>query len=64
MTKLGVTSGPPARAEPSWARGAAVGGVIAGKYRIEHVIGHGGMGVVVAARHLQLERTVAIHGAF
>jgi eukaryotic-like serine/threonine-protein kinase len=42
------------------ARGASVGGVIAGKYRIERVIGHGGMGVVVAARHLQLERTVAI----
>ncbi|MEO8184693.1 MAG: serine/threonine-protein kinase, partial [Deltaproteobacteria bacterium] len=60
MTKLGVTSGPPPRAEPLLARGAAVGGVIAGKYRIERVIGHGGMGVVVAARHLQLERTVAI----
>jgi serine/threonine-protein kinase len=60
MTKLSVTSGPPPRAEPLLARGAVVGGVIAGKYRIERVIGHGGMGVVVAARHLQLERTVAI----
>jgi len=60
MTKRVVTPGPPARAEPILARGATVGGVIAGKYRIERVIGHGGMGVVVAAWHLQLERTVAI----
>jgi serine/threonine-protein kinase len=42
------------------AHGATVGGVIAGKYRIERVIGHGGMGVVVAASHLALQRTVAI----
>jgi eukaryotic-like serine/threonine-protein kinase len=60
MTKHGVTSGPSTRAEPLLARGASVGGVIAGKYRIERVIGHGGMGVVVAASHLALQRTVAI----
>ncbi len=34
--------------------------VILGKYRVERVIGVGGMGAVVAARHLQLEEAVAI----
>jgi serine/threonine protein kinase len=37
-----------------------LGSVIAGKYRIERVIGRGGMGVVVEAMHLQLELPVAI----
>ncbi|XXX71927.1 serine/threonine-protein kinase [Sorangium sp. So ce134] len=36
------------------------GQVIAGKYRVDRVIGVGGMGVVVAATHLQLEEQVAI----
>src|SRR5512133_549314 len=39
---------------------AREGDVLAGKYRIESVLGHGGMGVVVAARHLQLDERVAI----
>jgi serine/threonine-protein kinase len=34
--------------------------VIAGKYRVERVIGAGGMGVVVAAQHIQLGRRVAL----
>jgi serine/threonine protein kinase len=38
----------------------AVGAVLAGKYRIERVIGEGGMGVVVAATHLQLDTLVAL----
>lgn len=38
----------------------AIGEVIAGKYRIERQIGTGGMGVVLAATHLQLEQLVAI----
>jgi serine/threonine-protein kinase len=37
-----------------------VGYVIAGKYRIEKVIGQGGMGLVYAARHMTLEEPVAI----
>src|SRR5262245_48550017 len=36
------------------------GHVLAGKYRVERVLGEGGMGVVVAARHLQLDQTVAL----
>ncbi len=36
------------------------GDVIAGKYRIERLIGMGGMGAVVAARHLELDERVAI----
>jgi serine/threonine-protein kinase len=33
---------------------------IAGKYRVEKVIGEGGMGIVVAARHVEIGRQVAI----
>jgi eukaryotic-like serine/threonine-protein kinase len=38
----------------------AVGDVLAQKYRVERVVGRGGMGVVVAARHVQLGQSVAI----
>lgn len=34
--------------------------IIAGKYRIERVVGAGAVGLVVAARHLSLEQTVAL----
>jgi len=36
------------------------GDVIASKYRVERLIGMGGMGVVVAARHIELDERVAI----
>jgi eukaryotic-like serine/threonine-protein kinase len=36
------------------------GQILAGKYRVDRVLGAGGMGVVVAATHLQLEERVAI----
>lgn len=39
---------------------AKVGDILAGKYRVERVLGQGGMGVVVAARHLHLGERVAI----
>ena len=36
------------------------GDILAGKYRVERVLGVGGMGVVVAAHHLQLDQKVAL----
>jgi serine/threonine-protein kinase len=36
------------------------GDVLAGKYRVERVLGMGGMGVVVAATHLELGQLVAL----
>jgi serine/threonine-protein kinase len=38
----------------------AAGDIIAHKYQVERVLGAGGMGVVLAARHLQLGQRVAI----
>jgi serine/threonine protein kinase len=42
------------RAPPAFER------LIAGKYRVDRVIGHGGSGIVVAATHVQLDQRVAI----
>ncbi len=36
------------------------GAVVAGKYRVERVLGAGGMGVVVAAHHMVLDERVAL----
>jgi serine/threonine protein kinase len=38
----------------------ASGEILAGKYEIERVLGSGGMGIVLAARHTQLAQRVAI----
>ena len=40
--------------------GVGPGDVLAGKYRVERVLGVGGMGVVVAAHHIQLDEKVAL----
>lgn len=37
-----------------------IGEVIAGKYRVDSVLGEGGMGVVVAATHIELDQLVAL----
>jgi serine/threonine-protein kinase len=42
------------------AEGVSVGQVLAGKYRVERVLGIGGMGVVVAAHHIHLDERVAL----
>jgi serine/threonine-protein kinase len=38
----------------------AVGQVVADRYRVERVLGHGGMGIVVAARHIELDEVFAL----
>ncbi|MBX3191690.1 MAG: protein kinase [Labilithrix sp.] len=38
----------------------AVGDTIAGKYRVDRVLGAGGMGVILAGHHVQLDQRVAI----
>ena len=42
------------------APGLSTGDVVGGKYRVERKLGEGGMGVVLAARHLELGTRVAI----
>jgi serine/threonine-protein kinase len=37
-----------------------VGSVLGGKYLVEGILGQGGMGIVVAARHIELDQRVAI----
>lgn len=37
-----------------------IGEIVAGKYRVDRMLGEGGMGVVVAATHLHLEQRVAL----
>jgi serine/threonine-protein kinase len=40
--------------------GVQIGAVLAGRYRVERVLGQGGMGIVVQAMHLQLHQPVAM----
>jgi eukaryotic-like serine/threonine-protein kinase len=40
--------------------GVKPGDVLGGKYRVERVLGTGGMGIVVAARHVDLDQRVAL----
>jgi serine/threonine protein kinase len=49
-----------ARGDPREVAGVREGQVLAGKYRVEKVLGVGGMGAVVAAHHLQLDTKVAL----
>jgi eukaryotic-like serine/threonine-protein kinase len=41
-------------------RSVKPGDVLGGKYRVERVLGEGGMGLVVAARHVELRQRVAV----
>jgi serine/threonine protein kinase len=45
---------------PEGASPVRVGEVLAGKYRVDRILGVGGMGIVVAATHLQLDQQVAL----
>jgi serine/threonine-protein kinase len=51
-----MSSNPPANVDMP----VGVGEILAGKYKVEDVLGVGGMGVVVAAKHMQLEQKVAL----
>src|SRR5580693_3824522 len=46
--------------DPAASLPIAPGEIIADKYRVERVLGRGGMGVVVAALHLHLDQRVAL----
>ena len=46
--------------EPNSTAPVVEGDIIAGKFRVERVLGVGGMGVVVAATHVDLEQRVAL----
>jgi serine/threonine-protein kinase len=46
--------------EPNKSAPVNEGDILAGKYKVERVLGVGGMGVVVAARHMQLDQKVAL----
>jgi serine/threonine-protein kinase len=50
-----MASHPPSNESPT-----VPGSVLAGKYRVDRIIGQGGMGVVVEARHIQLDDRVAL----
>jgi len=43
-----------------WSSPVPVGSVLAGKYHVEHLLGVGGMGAVVAATHIDLDELRAI----
>src|SRR6266481_6177407 len=43
-----------------WQAVVGIGDILAAKYKVEKTLGKGGMGYVVAARHLQLDQQVAI----
>ncbi len=45
---------------PATSSVVAAGTILAGKYRVERLLGQGGMGVVVQAQHIQLDERVAL----
>src|SRR6478736_3126330 len=53
---LGLPSAPTMTTETRWQPGQ----VLLDKYRVDHELGVGGMGAVIAATHLQLDQRVAL----
>lgn len=60
MTGSAPLWAPASEEVPLTAEDCAIGEVLAGKYRVEGLIGRGSMGVVVAATHLGFDELVAI----
>ena len=60
MSSSGEADASPEATTTSSRGGVRVGEVLLGKYRVERELGRGGMGYVVAARHLELGELVAI----
>jgi serine/threonine protein kinase len=60
MARPDSFSAPAQRADLELAPGIVQGEIIAQKYRVLRVVGRGGMGIVVAASQLSLDRMVAI----
>src|SRR5215475_11930261 len=56
MTASGAGAGPPSGSDPR----RLLGLVISGRYRIEELIGEGGMGAVYRAQHTHLSKRLAV----
>jgi len=62
VPELSEDSAPTTTRDRAWPAGRAirVGDMIGGRYRVERLLGAGGMGQVVEALHVELERVVAV----
>ena len=60
MSRVGGVAASEMGGEPDVDTGVRPGQLLAGRYRVERVLGVGGMGVVVAAKHIHLDERVAL----
>ncbi|MBI5536363.1 MAG: serine/threonine protein kinase [Deltaproteobacteria bacterium] len=60
LASLQALAGEAPRPADALGAGISVGSILAGRYKVEGMLGQGGMGIVVVARHLELGKRVAI----